>query len=400
MTEVNLEYKYPEFMLPALQSKAKHIINPQSRRNGKTFNWAQWICENTIATGDPGLWVDTTHSMIEKYIERYFKHILKPIWKYCHYDKQKQILKLPGTYIDFGSANKPENIEGMAYRYGVVNEAGIVLRKAELWDNTLQPMFKSSDSQVAFVGTPKGKNLFNKLFVMGKDPLDDNYASFRYSIYDSPFWTPDQIKMIKDKAPQNVWDQEYLAKFLDDAGMVFRGIRANIKEQRKSSGDVVMGIDFAKHQDFTVIVVMDAETHHVVGFDRFNEISWPLQKQRIINQWKEYGKPSVILDANSIGDVILDDFENIGMDVTGFKINNTSKQQLILNLSAAIESGEISYPELEVLLDELESFEYTITKTGKVSYNAPEGLHDDAVIALALAWELVRDYEPLGVSFA
>ena len=37
-----------------------------------------------------------------------------------------------------------------------------------------------------------------------------------------------------------------------------------------------------------------------------------------------------------------------------------------------------------VIVKELEAFEYEYTRTG-VRYSAPEGLHDDAVCALALA---------------
>ena len=38
-----------------------------------------------------------------------------------------------------------------------------------------------------------------------------------------------------------------------------------------------------------------------------------------------------------------------------------------------------------VMRSELESFEFQLTRTGKVSYSAPAGSHDDTVVALALA---------------
>jgi hypothetical protein len=43
----------------------------------------------------------------------------------------------------------------------------------------------------------------------------------------------------------------------------------------------------------------------------------------------------------------------------------------------------------QTLLDELAAFEYEILPSGRVRYSAPDGMHDDCVIALALAfWNL------------
>jgi hypothetical protein len=39
-----------------------------------------------------------------------------------------------------------------------------------------------------------------------------------------------------------------------------------------------------------------------------------------------------------------------------------------------------------VQTSELLAFESSVTVTGMVRYSAPPGLHDDTVIALALAW--------------
>ena len=59
----------------------------------------------------------------------------------------------------------------------------------------------------------------------------------------------------------------------------------------------------------------------------------------------------------------------------------------------AIEQRLVSWPaEWEVLTDELERYEYQIGPTGKISYNAPDGFHDDCVMALALAVSGIHGY--------
>ncbi len=95
-----------------------------------------------------------------------------------------------------------------------------------------------------------------------------------------------------------------------------------------------------------------------------------------------------MLDATGIGDPIFDDLVN-HIRVTPYKFNNKSKQELIINLALAIEQQKISFPPHTELISELEVFGYDITPNGNVRYNAPEGFHDDIVIALALAtWML------------
>ena len=56
---------------------------------------------------------------------------------------------------------------------------------------------------------------------------------------------------------------------------------------------------------------------------------------------------------------------------------------LMEGLAVAIQQNEIHYPD-GVIVSELESFEFEYTRTG-VRYTAPEGMHDDCVMGLALA---------------
>jgi hypothetical protein len=52
---------------------------------------------------------------------------------------------------------------------------------------------------------------------------------------------------------------------------------------------------------------------------------------------------------------------------------------------------KVLYPLIQVLIDELKEFEKTETAAGNIRYSAPEGKHDDCVIALALCvWGIKR----------
>ena len=56
-----------------------------------------------------------------------------------------------------------------------------------------------------------------------------------------------------------------------------------------------------------------------------------------------------------------------------------------------IENGQVTIPQIPELINELKLYGYKISASGNVQYGAPEGYHDDCVVALALAaWQLKR----------
>ena len=89
---------------------------------------------------------------------------------------------------------------------------------------------------------------------------------------------------LKKANSSRVWEQEWIAKFIAGTGAVFRNVNACVKNadsNPRSGHYYFMGLDLAKHQDWTVMTVIDARTFEVVHIDRFNQIDWPLQKLRI-----------------------------------------------------------------------------------------------------------------------
>jgi len=75
-----------------------------------------------------------------------------------------------------------------------------------------------------------------------------------------------------------------------------------------------------------------------------------------------------------------------GLPVQPFVTTAVSKGPLIDALALALERGELSLLRDPALLAELSAFSLERLPGGRYRYGAPPGLHDDTVIALALAW--------------
>lgn len=386
----------PSFIREAYKDTSPIVSIKAGRRTGKTKNFVTWEIQqldHTRPDGTPrrGLWIDTTQSNIDKYIDRYFKPTLTRMnyWHDCKWNQQKKILTLwNGNTIDFGSAERPELLEGFGYDVAVINEAGIVLKKPKLWDNTIYPMIKHANTRL--IGTPKGKNKFESLY--------RQYPHYSFSAYDSPFWTEAEIEEAKRTMTQEAFRQEILAEFIEGAGAVFRNILENIGgeliESPLDGHRYVLAADLAKHTDFTVIMVGDADSRQVVYHDRFNQIDWGLQKSRIIAAYQRFNCGSGVIDATGVGDGIFDDLQNSGLNLEGFKFTSTTKQELVSNLSVAMDNQNIRYPNIETLTDELALYAYEQRANGTFSYSAPEGFHDDEVMAIALL-NRAFNYKPI-----
>lgn len=223
---------------------------------------------------------------------------------------------------------------------------------------------------------------------------EPDWEAFRFTTYDNPHISKAEIDDARVQLPEVVFEQEYMANPAENAANPFGSqfIQQCIYPLSTQPA-AVYGIDLAKSTDWTVILGMDSNGN-TCYFDRF-QTDWRTTKQKI----QALPKAAILIDSTGVGDPITEDLQRDGLDVTGFKFSQTSKQQLMEGLQAAIHQRKISFPD-GVIVSELEIFEYTFTATG-VKYSAPSGFHDDAVVALALATQHVKQYSQKGkYSFA
>jgi len=102
-------------------------------------------------------------------------------------------------------------------------------------------------------------------------------------------------------------------------------------------------------------------------------------------------KPSLIVaEQNAMGEPLVELLQREGLPVMGFQTTQRSKILAIEDLMLAFERGEIKILPERVLINELQAFEMTRLPSGTIRYSAPQGLHDDCVISLALAWHGLR----------
>lgn len=356
-----------------LDCDSRFIVMMAGRRFGKSLI-SQTISIDTAVNKKRVAYITPTYQLGKIF----FKEIvdLLPLEIYSKNESDLVINFITGGSIRFFTGERLDNLRGLKFHLAVVDEASFIPNLEDGWLNSIRPTLTDYKGKAIFLSTPRGKNYFYSLY----SKAEPDWQSFKFTTYDNPYIDPQEIDDARRQLPEVVFEQEYMANPAENAANPFgtQFIR-NCLHPVTTMPVVAFGIDLAKSVDWTVIVGLD-ENGNVAYFDRF-QMDWHNTKQNIIR----LPKCPILVDSTGVGDPILEDLQREGVMIQGLKFTSTSKQQLMEGLQSAIHQGKIGYPE-GIISQELEVFEYQYGATG-VKYSAPSGYHDDAVVALALAWQ-------------
>ena len=374
-----------------LSSDARFMIVDAGRRFGKTILGLNWLLQGACDDGQENFWTAPIYAQSKMAFRSLMSAAHKGGATAAFKDVSQSELRVElvsGGVIHFKSADNPDSLRGAGIKRAVMDECA--RQQRDTFEEVLRPALSDTHGRLLAISTPKGKNFFFEMFTRGQDNLHPDYKSWKFPTSDNPKVPAADIEQARLSLPVDVFQQEYMAEFLDNNAGVFRNVKACIGSSRSgpvSGRSYRAGLDLARLTDFTVLTILD-DLGNQVFWDRFNLLDWAVQKQRIISTTQNYGA-RLLLDSTGIGDPIYDDLKRAGLAVDGYKFTSESKKKLIELLMLSFEQTKIRILDEAVQKNELDIFEYTIGQSGTVHYSAPEGYHDDCVIGLALAnWAL------------
>lgn len=302
-----------------------------------------------------------------------------------------------GAAILFRSAAQRDSLRGETIDYLIVDEASFV--EEEIFQEVLLPMLNVRGKKCLLISTPKGKNYFWKMYKKGIDG-EPSYVSFKFTSSDNPHSSPRVIEIAKSELPRVLFEQEYLAHFVDNSSII-----ENVEELCSLEliggpveGDkYFIGIDVALKNDYNVVAIYN-QKHEMVFFDRVNNITAPLLKERLIKIFDKWKPKAIYIEENNQGLPILQDLKDTHKvkNIYGWVTSSTSKPIIVNQLINAFASKKIKAVNDEVLKAELSIFTMEIGSTGKPRYAAPRGYNDDIPMAMAIGWQCLMDKQYSG----
>src|SRR5262252_5589284 len=401
----NLSNNPNSLSLPALHQAQQQMITEARRFNvavcGRQMGKTTLGIERTARGAAEGLacaWFAPTYKFLEQ-TWRQLREILAPIASYR--SEQQHSLDLNGGgSVDCWSLEDPDAGRGRRYARIVVDEAAMVRDLERVWQASLRPTLSVLRGDAWFLSTPKGLNYFHQLYQLGQDPLESEWKSWQMPSSASPYIHPEEIAAARAELPERVFAQEFLAEFVEMEGAgVFRGVHAVTRlepQPPNRNHEYVFGLDFGRSNDFTVISIIDATTNEQVALDRFTQIDFEFQTERL-HRWADLYQPRVIVaEANAIGQPLVERLQQgygriygdsrRALPIQPFWSTNATKAAVVQALSLAIEDGSVTLLNDQVQTSELLAYECERLPSGLLRYGAPAGMHDDTVIGLALAW--------------
>lgn len=368
---------------------AKTKVLSMGRRWGKTVLGGT-VCGNALAQHGRVAWIAPTYKNT------------RPMWRWLLLatlgDVRGKRMKVSraertittnrGGFLGIYSGDNIDSIRGEAFHLIVIDEAARIPETA--WSDAIMPTLADYGGDAILISTPKGKNWFYHEWLRGIE-RGNEIACWTSPTSANP--NPNirrAFQLAKERVPADTYKQEWLAEFVD-AGAVFRNITNCMKSPLEHDPYAhlkhtkVAGIDWGKQNDFTAISVGCVDCGVELAKDRFNQLDWHFQRGRLRALYDKWRPVAMLAESNSIGDPNIEALQREGVPVYPFVTTAQSKPPLIENLALAFEREEWQFQSDLVWTTELESFERKISPTtGRSSYGAPEGSHDDTVIARSL----------------
>jgi hypothetical protein len=396
MPRIQLVRPHPAQQLILDEARRWNVV-ALGRRAGKS-TLALHLLADTALHGKPAGYFAPTYKLLAEFW-RDLRAILEPITRMKSEQDHRLELITNGT-LECWSLDDPNPARGRKYAKIVVDEAAMVRDLLEVWQLALRPTLTDLAGGAWFMSTPRGLNDFWSLYQQGQDPLQTEWASWQMPTSVNPFIATDELVSAQHELPERAWAQEYRAEFLQlDGGGVFRGVRAVSRVQQRGperGHQYVFGVDWGRTNDFTVISVVDATLGEQVAMDRFSNIDYEYQSERL-HKWAEVYRPVLIVaESNAMGRPLVERLQvgyarllgdaRPALPVWAWEATNASKAALVQALGLAIERGDLTLLDDAVQIGELQAYEAQVLPSGLLRYGAPAGQHDDCVIALGLAY--------------
>jgi len=394
MEDLEINYTRPplyEYQRRILDSTARFTVTEAATKVGKTASHIIWLFEQALlcTANQSCWWISPTINQSKIAYDRMKVQISdKRIFDYN--ETNRVITLITGAKIEFKTAEKPDNLYGDDVYAFVFDE---FTRAREAAWHALRTTITSTGGRGKFIGNVRGRRNWGHIMAMkAKSGDDPNYQYFKITAYDAaaagmltkagiPF--AEEIEAAKKDLPETVFKELYEAEASENGSNPFgQQFIQQCTYPQSTLPAICFGIDLAKSVDWTVVIGLD-KNGAVCYFDRYQK-PW----KKTVEDIKGLPAAPMQLDSTGVGDPILEYVQAGRPNVTGKKFSQTSKQQLMEGLAMGIQQRKVSFPE-GIITDELDSFEFEYTRTG-VIYSAPEGMTDDCVCALALAYDIYK----------
>ena len=388
----------------------KLVVCKSSRQKGKSYmiaNILLWYAINYRKTRN--IYIGPTLKLGKELFKTIVTAIIKSGVVKSSNATDLSIVLINGSSISFKSAEQKDNLRGYTVS-GIlcIDEAAYI--SDEVYD-IIKPWTDFYNAPTLICSTPFTKTgFFYKYFCYGLEhshnTVSIDWCDEIYSEDIQRVMPPARLEEYRNTLPSRIFRTDYLGEWIDEDGALFTGFKQCVKQVNILPTDrLFVGIDWSNqgNNDDTVLSIFNQSGNQVL-LKYFNDLSPLKQIDCIYDELNPILKQIVCIqpELNSLGtpysDMLKARSQLIASKVKGFNTTNKSKDNLVGEISVAFEKGDITILPDEKQLRQLSYYTATYNPiTKNVSYNAPQGLNDDIVIADMLGYDAYKNGSQMGV---
>jgi phage terminase large subunit-like protein len=316
----------------------------------------------------------------------------------------------------------PNKLRGYHPDWIFLDEASII--PSNMITSEIMMMLTKPNVALVMSGTPLAfDHIFRKAYLDTK-----RYSTHHYSSQASPLVSKTQLNEWQEMMTKEEWEREVEAVWVETKQTFFPMdlIAACIDPEldnptspnryidnidsldpnQLSRRRYYAGLDLGKQVDYSVLAVVELQDKQAVRLVHKRRFPlgtpYPEVVAYVVRAQQIFDFNGVYVDKTGIGDAIVDELNNIGLDdVNGVFFTDTEKENMLNYLKLLMEKKQLRlHGQDKQLLAEIneQQYEYIKPKTAQerihLSFHHPRGRHDDQLFALALACYATKECYP------
>ena len=201
-------------------SESRMRICAAGRRFGKSFLAINELAKFARHPNRKCLYVAPSYRMARQIIWEDLKNFLRNVkWIKRVNESELTIYLVNNSQIMLRSADNPDSIRGIGVDFLVLDEAADIPKLEDTWQAVLRPTLSDRQGHALIIGSPKGRNFFYDMWVQGG--ATEDWQSFQFTTLQGLRVPQEEIIAAKRDLDERTFQQEYEARFVDYAGVIY-----------------------------------------------------------------------------------------------------------------------------------------------------------------------------------
>jgi len=320
-------------------------------------------------------------------------------------------LELSNGSVIISLPNNPDRLRGFSATDIYLDEAAHFLNDGPVMA-AIKPMLIATNGSFTIISTPFGKRgLFWDQYRIA---VNKRKSAKAYDFCPSticPLITTERMQQERENLTELEFKQEYLGEFIEQVDIYLPldlikqcvDPKLILRDAGESSKQYILGADFAKRRDETVVILLEEErsgsnsTFVVRHISAWTGMDYSEQVGRISCLAKTFRVICGAADQSGVGEPVIEDLRAIIPQLEGITFTMEWKAHLASILRSFLEQEKLRLPDHKRLIMQLNGLTYKVSKTGNLLFESPEKekVHDDYLWALALACYAAKQLEKI-----